>query len=147
MPLPILVPIAMGIASAAGAIGSFVKGKSDMNRAKHKVRMSEENLEKAQKSIENKRKKVESAANELGSQKVEVYKYLRNEFIPFYKKYKNVNFNPGSLDQSISILPIKKLLTSLILHQSIFLRRHKGPWELPVPEPLLHLEHMPWQEP
>ncbi|ANB03020.1 hypothetical protein [Ectothiorhodospira sp. BSL-9] len=105
MPLPLIVPIAVGLAGLYGA-GKGAKAAIDNSDAKDLNRRSERIVEEAQNSIENSRLECHARLEDLGKRKLKAIEVGIGRFVDVYSRMENVELDDFNLNENG--LPQKK---------------------------------------
>lgn len=92
MPLPLLIPIAIGVAGAIFGAGKTVKAVMDSNEADDINANANEMMENAKASLEKAKNECSTSLENLGLKKAYVLDNVVQDFIFNFEKLKNVNF-------------------------------------------------------
>ena len=111
MPLPLIVPVVMGIVGVFGA-GAAAVGASDMSDAK-KIASNADSIKRdSENQLENEKKKTNELLEQYGSKKIQAFENNIQSFLLLFNQIKNVQFDSTDLEHR-SIDDIKLMVEEL----------------------------------
>jgi hypothetical protein len=111
MPLPLIVPVVIGIAGVFGA-GAAAVGASDMSDAK-KIASNADSIKRdSENQLENEKKKTNELLEQYGSKKIQAFENNIQSFLLLFNQIKNVQFDSTDLEHR-SIDDIKLMVEEL----------------------------------
>lgn len=125
MPLPLLVPIAVGAAGLLGA-GKAAKAKKDTNTAKDYNSRAERVVEEAEKRLESSRDKSNSTLEKLGEKKLQSLEGELEDFVSAFSKLHHVEIEDKELFLNQSVTGYRETPNSIVEECNFLVEGSKG---------------------